>query len=126
MADKCPNCGAPLENGICGYCGYTEQKTESSSGDRAHRPRAAANASYQTPEVKVRFVPAVSNKSKITALLLCLFLGVFGAHYFYVGKTGMGVLYLLTAGLCGIGWIVDVILILCGRFKDKNGLPLQS
>ena len=35
-----------------------------------------------------------------------------GAHKFYEGKVGMGILYLLTCGLFGIGWIVDIIIIL--------------
>ena len=51
-------------------------------------------------------------KSKWVALLLCFFLGIFGAHKFYEGKAGMGVLYLLTLGLFGIGVIVDCIAIL--------------
>lgn len=51
-------------------------------------------------------------KNKWVALLLCLFLGMVGAHKFYEGKAGMGVLYLLTGGLFGIGWIVDMIAIL--------------
>ncbi len=50
------------------------------------------------------------NKSSVrTELLLCIFLGVFGAHKFYKGETGLGVLYLCTAGLFYIGWIVDII-----------------
>lgn len=42
-------------------------------------------------------------------LLLCLFLGFFGAHKFYQGKKGMGVLYLCTVGLFGIGVMFDLI-----------------
>ena len=42
-------------------------------------------------------------------LCLCLFFGWAGAHKFYVGKTGMGILYLFTLGLFGIGWIIDTI-----------------
>ena len=49
----------------------------------------------------------------IIVLLLCIFLGVFGGHKFYEGKVGMGVLYLFTVGLFGIGLIVDFITILC-------------
>ena len=45
----------------------------------------------------------------MVALLLCIFLGEFGAHKFYEGKIGMGILYLCTCGLCGIGWIIDII-----------------
>lgn len=51
-------------------------------------------------------------KNKWVAFLLCLFLGAFGAHKFYEGKFGMGVLYLFTVGLFGIGWLVDLIMIL--------------
>lgn len=50
--------------------------------------------------------------SKWVAFILCLFLGYFGAHKFYEGKAGMGILYLLTCGLCGIGWFIDCITLL--------------
>ena len=49
---------------------------------------------------------------KWTAFFLCLFLGFWGAHKFYEGKTGMGVLYIFTLGLFGIGWFIDLIIIL--------------
>lgn len=49
--------------------------------------------------------------NKLVALLLCIFLGYFGIHKFYEGKVGMGILYLFTGGLFGIGWIVDIVLI---------------
>jgi len=60
-------------------------------------------------------------KSKLVAALLCIFLGYLGIHRFYVGKVGTGILWLLTAGLAGIGVIVDFIMILVGAFTDKNG-----
>jgi len=47
-------------------------------------------------------------KQKGVAYLLWFFLGLFGAHKFYVGKVGMGVVYLFTAGLFGIGWFIDL------------------
>lgn len=50
-------------------------------------------------------------KNKYVSLLLCIFLGGFGAHKFYEGKIGMGILYIFTGGLFGIGWIVDIITI---------------
>lgn len=59
-----------------------------------------------------------SSKNRMVALVLCIFLGLYGGHYFYVRRFGMGVLYLLTFGLFGIGWLVDVIRIACGTFRD--------
>ena len=50
--------------------------------------------------------------NKWVALLLCLFLGYFGAHKFYEGKTGLGVIYLLTAGIFGWGWMIDFLILL--------------
>ena len=57
--------------------------------------------------------------------LLCLFCGGLGVHRYYVGKIGTGILYTLTAGLFGIGYLVDFIKILCGKFTDKNGNLIQ-
>lgn len=41
--------------------------------------------------------------------LICLFLGLFGGHYFAIGKYKKGVLYFFTVGLLGIGWLKDLI-----------------
>ena len=61
-----------------------------------------------------------SEKSWLATLLLCIFLGEFGIHRFYVGKVGTGLLYLFTLGLFGIGIIVDIIMIAVGSFTDKG------
>ncbi len=51
--------------------------------------------------------------NKWVAFWLCFFLGIFGGHKFYEGKTGMGILYIFTAGLFGIGYLIDLVTILC-------------
>jgi len=64
-------------------------------------------------------------KNKTTALLLCIFLGGLGIHRFYVNKIGTGIIWLLTGGVFGIGWLVDIIMIATGSFKDKEGKDLK-
>lgn len=65
-----------------------------------------------------------SGKSKMVTLILCIFLGYFGVHRFYTGKIGTGILYLLTGGIFYIGWIVDIIKIATGSYRDGNNRPL--
>ncbi|MBI4342362.1 MAG: TM2 domain-containing protein [Candidatus Omnitrophica bacterium] len=63
-----------------------------------------------------------SKKSRLVALLLCLFLGWLGAHRFYVGKVGTGILMVVAFfGVFGIWALVDLIFIACGIFRDKEG-----
>jgi TM2 domain-containing membrane protein YozV len=63
----------------------------------------------------------ISPKSRLAAVLLCFLLGVFGAHRFYVGKIGTGILMLVTFGGFGIWWLVDLIFVIIGSFRDKEG-----
>lgn len=60
-------------------------------------------------------------KERMVTFLLCFFAGGLGVHRFYVGKKGTGILYLFTNGLFGIGMLVDCIMILRGKFRNKNG-----
>ena len=67
-----------------------------------------------------------SDKGFVPTILLCFFLGTFGIHRFYVGKIGTGILMLITFGGLGIWTLVDFIIIVCGNFKDKDGLPIKA
>ncbi len=67
----------------------------------------------------------LSDRGFALTLLLCALLGVLGIHRFYVGKVGTGLLMLLTGGLGGIWWIVDLVLIATGNFRDKEGLYIR-
>lgn len=50
----------------------------------------------------------METKSTGIAYLLWFFFGLLGAHKFYIGKIGIGILYLLTGGVFGIGWFIDL------------------
>ena len=62
-----------------------------------------------------------SDKSGIACLLFLLLLNLLGIHRFYVGKIGTGFLFLITFGGFGLWWLIDLIMLLCGAFKDKEG-----
>ena len=61
------------------------------------------------------------SKSQLIALILCIFLGGLGIHRFYLGYTGIGIIQLLTAGGCGLWWLIDLIRIITGDLKPKGG-----
>lgn len=67
-----------------------------------------------------------SEKSFVSTLLLCLLLGFLGAHRFYAGKIVSGVFMLLTFGGFGIWSFIDLIIIACGNFRDKEGLLIKN
>ena len=62
-----------------------------------------------------------SDKSRGVALALSVFLGVFGAHRFYVGKVNSGILMACTLGGLGIWYLYDCILVGAGQFRDSEG-----
>ncbi len=61
------------------------------------------------------------DKSWITALLLCIFLGGLGIHRFYLGYTWQGVVQLLTAGGCGVWALIDLVRIILRDLQPKDG-----
>ncbi len=89
----CPHCGKQISNNavICVHCGCPV--------NNGSNPAA---------------------KNKWISLLLCFFLGCLGAHKFYEGKILLGILYILTVGLFGIGVIVDFFVLL---FKPNPYFP---
>lgn len=66
-----------------------------------------------------------SERDWLTALLISFVLGWLGIDRFYLGYTGLGILKLITLGLCGIWALIDLILIALGNLDDANGLPLR-
>lgn len=83
-------------------------------------------ADYVAPADPEEAPGAEPKKDWMTTLLLCIFLGGIGVHRFYVGKIGTGIIWLLTGGCFGIGWLIDIIKVACGKFKDKKGNLIQK
>jgi hypothetical protein len=67
-----------------------------------------------------------SDKSRGVAFALAILLGVFGAHRFYAGKVGTGLLQLGTFGGLGVWYLYDVILVASGGFKDSEGRRISK
>ena len=88
---------------------FTGSHTDNSAPTAAYIPQPAVTQTVVVNNV----VHSGKEKNKWVAFLLCLFLGLIGAHRFYEGKIGTGILYLFTAGLFGIGALIDLIVILC-------------
>jgi hypothetical protein len=67
-----------------------------------------------------------SERSRGVALALAAILGPFGAHRFYVGKTGTGLLMLCTLGGAGLWYLHDLIIVAGGSFRDAEGRLVSS
>lgn len=117
----CQKCGKEIDDEavVCPHCGVATKNM------KAQAEPAQVVINNTNTNVNSVGGALISPKSKTVALVLCIFLGIIGGHRFYVGKTGTGLIWLFTFGLFGIGWIVDLVMIAIGGFKDKYGLPLR-
>lgn len=106
----CEYCGnqVHIEAVMCTKCGRQLEKLKTEKSN--NNPQIVINNSNTVNEAR-----GYSKKQcdKWLAFLLCFFLGIIGVHKFYEGKVGLGILYILTFGLFGIGWFIDWIVILC-------------
>lgn len=102
----CKYCAAqiPMEAVLCVKCGRQVEQLQNAP---APNQQVIINAAPQT-----MIMPTGKRIDKWVAFVLAFFLGVLGVHRFYEGKIGTGILWLLTGGIFGIGWLVDWITIL--------------
>ena len=110
----CKHCGAkiPEDAVLCTACGRQVEKLENESAPNIVINNSNSSQNANTNINAAYGIFAGKLRNKWVALALCFFGGFFGLHKFYEGKAGMGVLYLCTGGLCGIGVICDAISIL--------------
>lgn len=108
----CSHCGGVIarEAVICPQCGCQVEQFQYAN-QPAPTPVIINNNVSNVNNANTT-VPMGRQKNKWVAFCLCFFFGYLGAHRFYEGKIGTGILYLFTGGLFGIGWLVDLIIIL--------------
>ena len=137
----CKNCGKEIAEGtrFCQYCG-TDQQSQSYTYS-ASSNIASSNTYF-----------ASSPKSKTTLLVLFFLLNGFGVHYFYVGRTGLGILRLsiivisfflamdyqinynntslsfafILYIVLFIWWIFELVAMIKNEFKDKDGRAVTN
>ena len=124
---KCAYCGS-MNNALaneCFSCGATEfeykqeQENRKTNVDTKYQNNNLVDeddTTIESPNVETKTtyveIDKGTPKNKWVALILCLFLGVFGVHKFYEGKIAMGILYLFTMGIFGFGWLADLLVLI--------------
>jgi len=128
---KCPQCGAPIDPGAteCKFCGEKLAVQQVQAG--AAQMQQQAPQQQVQPQVVVQQAapqtvyvsginPAWPVKSKVAAGVLAILFGGIGVHKFYLGKIGMGILYLLFCwtGIPAVIGLIEGIIYLCA--DDEN------
>jgi TM2 domain-containing membrane protein YozV len=120
----CVKCGVKRDKGN-NYCPECGQAVNSKSD-------VCLNCGISLKKIRTNNSISVSSKSKIAAALFAFFLGTIGIHRFYLGYTGLGIIFIVLFVLgfltIGITWIIagiwafiEFILILCNVIKDSDG-----
>ena len=67
-----------------------------------------------------------SEKDWLITLILSILVGGLGIDRFYTGSILLGVLKLITLGGLGLWWLIDLIMLVTGNYKDGDGNPIAS
>ncbi len=142
QATSCPNCGTPIKKGetkFCQHCGGQIDKecvvcprcgkqVSEMNGTSDKNIIINNNNSASASAFAGGMMPMISPKSRLVTLLLCIFLGWLGIHRFYVGKVGTALIMILLmcTGIGEIWWLIDLILIAVGSFRDNMGLFIKN
>lgn len=146
----CQHCGSKVIHNDFGYQQpYNKQNTyQQYSQNNQYNGQAVQYYTTSTPVPAGSYMThpfcndSISDKERVPAAVLAFFLGGFGVHRFYAGKSGsavamlamtlfgllfsivgVGLLFVFAAGIWGL---VDFIIILCGDFKDANGRYIKK
>jgi len=112
---KCPSCGASVFNRdkqefvVCEYC---ETQIHIVKDEIEVEKKESVSQSDDNQS---------STKSWVVTIILCWMLGMFGVHRFYIGRPISGIFMLMTFGGFGFWMLIDLFIIILGRFKDGDG-----
>ena len=127
----CKHCAAIIDADcvVCPKCGkqVEELKTQRPDNIIINNNTHASAAATATVVASGNYSDLISPKSWLVTLILCLLLGGLGIHRFYVGKIGTGILmiFLCVTGV-SLAWaLVDLVFIILGKFKDKQGRVIK-
>ena len=101
---------------FCPKCGYNQNENENYGQDN-NQGDYYRNNNDNYPNNHSKEL----NERWLICLILSIFVGTLGIHRFFVGKIGTAILMVLTIGGFGIWQLIDIIIIVCGNFKDKEG-----
>ncbi len=125
----CPQCGAPISAGDleCRFCG---EKLPQAAAPQAQPVQAAPQVTVNVQQPASAISPSWPIKSKIAAGVLAILLGGIGVHKFYLGKIGMGILYVVFCwtGIPALIGLIEGIMYLCSNdenFQLKHHVRLQ-
>lgn len=99
---------------------FIKKPSKKSSTDSVGIKQAYSKAGTEEPIV------AMSSRKRLLTAIICLLLGVFGAHRFYTGRMFSAVLQLLTLGGLGIWMLTDFLIIIFGEFSDGKGKKIKN
>ena len=110
----CKFCGKTISADavICTHCGRQVESLQNTQSPVIINNSASSSASSSSTAMPTINTSNTRKCNKWVSLALCGFLGYFGAHKFYEGKMGTGLLYMCTAGGFLIGMIIDFFNIL--------------
>ena len=130
--NKCPQCGAPIDPGAteCKFCGEKFAVQQASQQVQQPQPQVVIQQAAPQQVYMTAVNPAWPIKNKMVAGLLGIFLGGIGIHKFYLGKVGMGILYICFCwtGIPAFVGFIEGIVYLCSNdenFQLKHHVRLE-
>ncbi|MCQ2058528.1 MAG: TM2 domain-containing protein [Bacteroidaceae bacterium] len=107
----CVECGQIINSKavVCPHCGCAQPRMNNGDGTDFDDKD---NGEHKIKELNSRWIITV---------ILAIVIGGFGAHRFYTGKIGTGILMLITCGGCGIWYLIDIFTVCTEQYTDSDG-----